>query len=120
MVEMYWLTRICALNDVLVFICVMSGIITPLFVFLYFANPWEYEDNAEQLTALVKKWAKRLFYVFCISCLLVTFVPDKKDLMVIIGGGAIYDYVQNSEEVKKLPDNVVKTLNDWLAEDEEK
>lgn len=120
MIEMYWLTRLCALNDLMLLVCMMSGIITSVFVSMYFARPWRDEDNEEYITTLVKKMTKRLFYAFCISTTLVTFIPDKKDLMVIIGGGAIYDYVQSSEEVKKLPDNVVKALNDWLEEDKEK
>lgn len=116
MVEMYWLTRICALNDLAVLVLVFSLVALPVFVI---GTAIGYFDDNKEMLSIATKGFKYSAWVYCISVLLATFIPDKKELMIIIGGGAIYDYVQNSEEVKKLPDNVVKALNDWLAEDKE-
>lgn len=62
-------------------------------------------------------WAKRFsIKAFCLSItlsLIGSLYPSKEDLMWIIGGaGAIH--VAQSDEARKLPDNVLRAMNSFL------
>lgn len=69
-------------------------------------NDWIERNN-------IKTWAVCLGVI---SLLITIFVPSKKELIVIYGGGAILEYIQDNPQVKELPDNVVKYLNDYLTD----
>jgi hypothetical protein len=58
--------------------------------------------------------AKAALAIAIISALLLVALPTKEEAFLIYGGGTVIDYMQNSEEVKKIPDNAVKALNTWL------
>ena len=42
------------------------------------------------------------------------FAPSIEQLYAIYGVGTVIDYAKESNEVKKLPDNAVKSLNVWI------
>ena len=41
-------------------------------------------------------------------------IPSTSQCYAIYGIGSTIEYIQNSEEVKKLPDNAIKALNSYL------
>lgn len=69
-------------------------------------NDWIERNN-------VKTWAVCLGVI---SLFITIFVPSKKELILIYGGGTILEYVQNNPQAKELPDNVIKYLNDYLTD----
>jgi CRISPR/Cas system-associated protein Cas10 (large subunit of type III CRISPR-Cas system) len=62
----------------------------------------------------IQKW---IGIAFLTSAVLFVFTPNKKEMLMIYGGGTIIDYIQNNKELQKIPDNVVKALNKWLEEE---
>lgn len=62
-------------------------------------------------------WAKRLsIKAFCLSItlsLIGSLYPSKEDLMWIIGGAGVI-HVAQSDEARKLPDNVLRAMNSFL------
>lgn len=106
--ELYWLTRLGPIHDFLKLISVLSGltIVLPLVGYIMCVI----EDASKEVTDLVKKFLIVFSVVLTLSSLGQLFVPSNKDLTIILGGY----WVTNSEEVKKLPENVAKTINDFL------
>lgn len=116
MSEMYWITRICVLEELLCVFILFSCIGLLGAIVIYVCNFGENEELAQS----ARRWAKRMLVAALSFIIMYFFIPSKKDMALIIAGGAVYDYIQKSDEVKKLPDNAVKALNDWLTEDDEK
>lgn len=87
----------------------------------YFSNVEYGEDDRDFIAAKqALVWAKRMAVIAVVSGLIYTLVPEKKDYMLIIGGGAVGQYVNNSEEIQGLPDDVVKYLRGELQKAQEK
>lgn len=47
-------------------------------------------------------------------------IPNSKALVAMVTVPTVIEYVQSSEEMQKLPDNVVKFVNDYLTKEEDK
>ena len=76
-------------------------------------NPPSSED--EQIRA---KKANRCFKITLIALFTSAFIsiliPKSKDLYIIFCGGMVLDFFQENPEAQKLPENVLKNVNDWL------
>lgn len=57
---------------------------------------------------------KRWFVLPLMSIFFGVITPMTSDCYMIFGVGKTLEYVTNSEEVKKLPDNAVKAINYYL------
>ena len=101
MTELYWITRLNAINGVLVFILIASFI----FAVVFFAL-WK-EDE--------KRWCKKAFIsstsVFCISLLAFILTPTEKQAYMIYGVGGTIDYLKTNETAKQLPDKCIEALD---------
>lgn len=113
MTEIYWLTRIGALNTmfhVMWIVPLVVGVITfimgPIFLEAV------YEDNK----ATCDKWAKRLIASAIIGLLGVTFTPSQKEMLLIYGLGSTVDYIKSNDQAKQLPDKAVEALTRYLDE----
>lgn len=61
---------------------------------------------------------KRFVIPFVFGMLVIfmgVMVPSTKEAMIIYAVPTISEYVKNSKELKELPDNVVKTANEWVT-----
>lgn len=72
------------------------------------------EKDKEFYSKHVRLKAKIALAIAIVSVLLLVALPTREEAFLIYGGGTVIDYVQNNEEVKKIPDNAVKALNTWL------
>lgn len=61
---------------------------------------------------IYKTAAIALIVVGCLASIARAFLPTKTDLAIIFAG----QWITNSEEVKALPDNVVKTMNKFMTD----
>ena len=61
--------------------------------------------------------AKRYLWVILFSGFWAFFVPSGDNLLVIITGGKVIQYVRNSEKAQELPDVVLDYLTKELKED---
>lgn len=104
--QIYWLTRLFNLQSALSVIAVVFGFSTFLFGISMVTEFKEKEKG------IYKYWAKQSLTAFVSSMALFIFLPSKSDVAIMVAGS----WATNSEEMKKLPDNVVKTINDFLSE----
>lgn len=74
------------------------------------------EDRELRYSTISKygwKWARGMVILWLVSLFLSAFLPGEKQLLRIVGVGAAYHLTQ-TDEAKKLPDNVLKAVNTFL------
>jgi hypothetical protein len=74
------------------------------------------EDRQLRYSTISKygwKWARGMVILWLVSLFLSAFLPGEKQLLRIVGVGAAYHLTQ-TDEAKKLPDNVLKAVNTFL------
>ena len=104
MSEIYWLTRLDAINMVCWLVIIIAGVVCFI---LGFAGR---SEDDEQL----KIAAKKLAIMFAVSGLGLLFIPTKKEMLMILGLGQTIDYIQENETIKELPDKCVEALDAWV------
>lgn len=112
MFEIYWLTRVDALNTLfgwMIAIPVVVGIIM-LIVFLII------EENWLSFKKYCKKFRNVLLPVFIVGILGTSFCPTKNDMLLIYGVGGSIDYLRNNTTAQKLPDKCIDALDAWVDE----
>lgn len=126
MFQLYILTRCQHINDMLcqavAFLAGLVALICAISILRYvFIQLDEYRQVVkDEKVAAVKKtsWPllKRTAILLTIVSILAPLVPNNRDLYVMIGGY----YVTNNDEIKKMPNNVLKAANNFLEEFAEK
>src|SRR5579872_6900306 len=107
---LYFLTRLDSLHAYLVFLSIAATCLLGALAFILF---FCYVESAEDETIImIHKGVKKCAWLAIILGLFTNMMPTNKDLAIILGGY----YVTNSEEVKKLPNNVVHAMNDFLSQ----
>lgn len=113
---LYFLTLLGKLNSLLQAVLGIS-LAFVVFAFICWAvskcSDADTKDK-EFYSKYVRLKAKVALAMAIVSTLLLVALPTKEEAFLIYGGGTVIDYVQNNEEVKKIPDNAVKALNTWL------
>lgn len=72
-----------------------------------------FEVDSDQIKKM-KLWIKTTV-ITCITCFfLYTIIPTSRDAYIILGGGMVLDFFQENPEAQKLPENILKNVNDWL------
>lgn len=59
---------------------------------------------------------RKFFYIGITILFIQALIPSKETLVAMVTIPPVVEYVQNSEELHELPDNVVKFINDYLTE----
>lgn len=108
--EIYWITRLDCLINLLTGVIVASVIVCTLFGILIFIDP----DEDIMPGSKRRKYTLISAIVFTISVVTAVFVPSKKEMMLIYGLGQTVDYIRDNEDVKELPDKCVQALDVWL------
>ena len=108
MSELYWLTRLEYIQNFLVIVMSISGLVLFISFMMYLlAN---YVEEAK----LALKWVVSSFVTLIISSLIFVAVPSTKEALFIWGVGSTIDYIQENETAKQLPDKCINALNDWV------
>lgn len=110
--ELYLLTRLDGIGvvfSILFFLLIVASIITSIW--------WGFAihdscDNDDEDVKKAGKICKRIYKATVIVTIIAVLTPCKKDLAIIYG----LEYITNNEEAKKLPDNVLKVINQELEE----
>lgn len=110
MSEIYWITRLDALNGLLEAFIVISVTLGVMFTILYFAGKsLEWES-----VPIFKRIVKNSIPTFIISILLYVFTPTKEDMFLIYGVGGTVDYIKQNDKAKQLPDKCINALDAWV------
>lgn len=108
MEEIYWITRLGIIHDLVevlmvlfLIVCLISGIVLLLVGF-----------NSSELVGV-----KRVFKVSIIPTILLVIsyiaIPSKEDALAIYGIGGTIDYIKSNSEIKQLPNKIIKALDIW-------
>ena len=120
MVELYWFTRLDAINNMFFTVLFISITCLVASIFWFFivknAEPSACEGESAKQSYLntlitIKKIIKKISVAVIISAIFTTFIPTKQDALLIYGVGGILDYAQSNEKIKQLPDKAVDALN---------
>lgn len=110
MKELYLLTILDGLNDFLVGLTILGGVLGVVCLFVYLMYRLvEQEDHP-----MLKKWGIISICITLICSLTNVFIPTTQQAMMIYGVGTVVDYVQTNEDIKQLPDKCVQALNMWV------
>lgn len=113
MSEIYWLTRLDAINDLLLICVLVLGIISA--VCLVSAGI-SYMENEDGILEQSLKGVKKTIAPFIVSVLLFIFIPTTKDALLIWGVGGTIDYIKSNDTAKQLPDKCIKALDKFVDE----
>lgn len=61
----------------------------------------------------------KLRYIVIVAALfsaVAIFVPSKKDILLIVGGGAAMEFIENDEHLKELPSEVTEFITNEMKE----
>lgn len=115
--ELYWLTRLDAIDDVTSVACILSIVaIVISVVALVSATATLSPDDEEPFFTCPKKIIKIAFPVFIVAGLLQIFVPTTKEALVIYGIGGAYDYVREDSTAQQIPHKVIEACDAYLDE----
>lgn len=108
--EMYWITRLDAVNDFLIILIILATIAIVGCLIILFS---EIVDEDEV-------WVKKMFRIIKVSILVLltssalkVFVPTTNEMYTIIGIGGTYEYLKDNKDIKEIPDNTIKALKIW-------
>jgi amino acid transporter len=112
--QLYWITRldsICTLITVFLILILITIFIGGIIYFVEYQDRWTNEEDKKELKNKFK-FINYLAIIEVIIIILSIFVPSQKDILTIYSA----QWVTNSDEVKKLPDNTVKAINKLLED----
>lgn len=110
----YFILMLDNISTTLVTFTVFSAIIIVILILVVALQ--DYDDDRTRLWKTLKL-PIILTGIFCFICsLCATLVPNSKQMAVILVVPKIINVIETNEEIKKLPDNVLKLANDWIVE----
>jgi len=122
--EIYWITRLDCIHDLSVGVFVIATVLLFIASIVYLVNYHSQEERENglnewdkeewQYALLAMKFLKPTAITMIVTALLITFVPTKKDALLIWGVGGTIDYVKSNPTIGKLPDKVVTALDKWI------
>lgn len=114
--ELYWVTRIGAINSCFVTFLVLTSMLLIGVIISYFilANDSYPTERDLRNLAKTKKWIVKAVICFFISLLGVLFTPTTKEMYLIYGLGGTIDYIKSNDKAKQLPDKCVDALDKYI------
>lgn len=111
--EIYWITRLDAINTTFSTFLILGIAALVIFTFIALVNLEDWDDNC---TRFSKKYFRICCPVLFISLLGTVFIPTTKEALLIYGVGGTIDYIKSNETAKGIPDKAVKALDKFLEE----
>lgn len=113
--EIYWITRLDAIQTLAIIAVFILGALTSVYIIAWFVED-DFENDSKFKNMAVKCAAYLLIPIF-----LLTFIPSKRDMLMIIGIGGTMEYIKSNNTAKELPDKVIiaidKLLDDTIEEE---
>lgn len=116
MEEIYWITRLDTIHGFAIAFLVV-GIISLIVTAISFTGIDSYsdEDDGEvKFNNWMRKHTKYFWTGIILSVATITFVPTKNDALLIYGMGTVVDYIQENKDIKKIPDNAINAIVNWM------
>lgn len=115
--EIYWITRLDAIQTLAIIAVFILGVLTSISII-----GWFIDDDFENESKFKNMAIKYAAYI-SIPIFLLVFIPSKRDMLMIIGIGGTIEYLKSNDTANKLPDKVImaidKLLDDTIEEENE-
>lgn len=117
MKEIYWITRLDNIKDLVTMLIVVSIVLLAASLFYFLCKEEDYREGSNEYKKNVKLLKKNsiicgiLFLIFVVSQALI---PSKEDALIIYGVGGTIDYLKSNDVAKKLPDKCILALDKYL------
>lgn len=123
--ELYWITRLDAIDTLFTIAMVIGLIAVAIFSIVYYVNNGQaiYENSrgresySEEYRGYANTCLKGLRYsipITLISLILFVLTPTTKQAMLIYGVGGTIDYLKENPTARQLPDKCIKALDKWV------
>ena len=121
--EIYWITRLDAICNVLINIAVLSFVISVVIGAFAMYNRFaadDYEEGGKYYNCYMQRFKiflnyfKRSIIVTLVLTVINIFIPTKNEALLIYGVGGTIDYIKSNETAKQLPDKYIKALDKYL------
>lgn len=109
--DLYWLTRLDAINTVFLIFEILSSISVILSLLVCLTT-----EDILPPKKVIRPVFKIAVPTFAISLLLQIFVPTTKEALVIWGIGGTMDYLKSNEKAIQLPDKCIDALDLFINE----
>lgn len=106
--EIYWITRLDAIQTLATIAVFILGVLTSMYIIAWFI-----EDDFKNDSKFKNMAIKCATYI-SIPIFLLVFIPSKRDMLMIIGIGGTIEYLKSNDTAKELPDKVIMTINKLL------
>ena len=83
------------------------SIIATIIGFIGGRGGFNYQDEEQQWGKTMMKWTFPAAILFIVTAVLL---PDKKDMLLIVAGGSVGEFVSHNEDAKAIPAEVTKWL----------
>ena len=104
--EIYWLSRLDNLLNVLVAVMVFGIVALVIIYFVRLVEEYSWDE--------LKKWVRMSVIAIILSAIGLVFIPSTNEALLIWGVGGTIDYIQDSDKLRELPDKCVEALDLWI------
>lgn len=111
--ELYWITRLDAINVLLAVFLLISLIVFLFFFIGFLLSGGEIGDDFNDNDFRVLKTS---FFSSVLLSIAFVFTPSEKDMFMIYGIGGTIDYIKSNDIAKQIPDKCINALDKFIDE----
>lgn len=111
--EIYWITRLDAINVLLAVFLLISIVVFVYYLVGFLSNGG---DIDEVFTKNDFRVFKTFFFSSTLLSIAVVFTPSEKDMFMIYGIGGTIDYIKSNDTAKQIPDKCINALDKFIDE----
>lgn len=112
MIEIYWLTRLTAINNVFLALLIFGIIFSCIFTIVYLVNRFDFEN--QELIKFATKCLKWLYPFTIFISLIYVAIPTTKDAFAIYGIGGTIDYIKQDSIATQIPHKVIVAIDKYI------
>lgn len=111
--EIYWITRLDAINNLSIAFIVVGVIISAILTILH---RFAVSNGEGKAVKDIKPYRISSYIVLIIGVLMNTFIPNTKEATMIWCVGGTIDYIKSNDTATQLPDKCIQALDKFVDE----